>query len=172
MNTANNRRRRDSILRIQNAFVDLLQSTPLQRIRVGDICKLANINRSTFYSNYLDIYDLSDKLRAQMESDFAQLFEGFDGTHCRFGALRLFTHIKENQKFYNTYFQLCYDEKHMITLYDHDRATMDFDNKNIPYHIEFFRNGLNAIIKLWLRNGCRESPEEMAEILKQEYRGR
>ncbi len=43
---------------------------------------------------------------------------------------------------------------------------------NIKYHIEFFRNGLNAIIKLWLAGGCKESPEEMAEVLKQEYRGR
>lgn len=40
------------------------------------------------------------------------------------------------------------------------------------YHIEFFRNGLNAIIRLWLAGGCAESPEEMAEVLKQEYRGR
>ena len=32
--------------------------------------------------------------------------------------------------------------------------------------------GLLAIIKLWLKNGCKESPEEMAEIIKREYRGR
>ena len=152
--------------------MDLLQSTPLQRIRVGDICKLANINRSTFYSNYLDIYDLSDKLRAQMESDFAHLFEGFDGTHCRFGALRLFTHIKENQLFYRTYFKLGYDEKHQVMIYDAARAEKDFHGAHIPYHIEFFRNGLNAIIKLWLAGGCQESPEEMADVLRAEYRGR
>ena len=28
------------------------------------------------------------------------------------------------------------------------------------------------IKKMWLENGCKESPEEMAEIIKQEYRGR
>jgi hypothetical protein len=45
-------------------------------------------------------------------------------------------------------------------------------DSHIRYHIEFFRNGLNAIIKLWLAGGCKESPSEMAEILKKEYRGR
>ena len=45
-------------------------------------------------------------------------------------------------------------------------------DSNLKYHIEFFRNGLNSIIKLWLADGCRESPEEMAEVLKQEYKGR
>jgi hypothetical protein len=52
------------------------------------------------------------------------------------------------------------------------RAEKEQLTGNIKYHIEFFRNGLNAIIKLWLANGCKESPEEMATILKQEYRGR
>jgi len=52
------------------------------------------------------------------------------------------------------------------------RAEQDFKSKHVDYHIEFFRNGLNSIIKLWLNGGCRETPEEMDEILKSEYRGR
>ncbi|MBE5880666.1 MAG: TetR/AcrR family transcriptional regulator, partial [Lachnospiraceae bacterium] len=28
------------------------------------------------------------------------------------------------------------------------------------------------IIKMWLGDGCKETPEEMAEILESEYRGR
>ena len=31
---------------------------------------------------------------------------------------------------------------------------------------------MTKIIKLWLQNGCKETPEEMAEILQSEYRGR
>ena len=84
----------------------------------------------------------------------------------------MFTHVKENQLFYNTYFKLCYDEKHLINVYDPKRAEKEFGDTNVKYHIEFFRNGFNAIIKLWLKDGCKESPEEMAEVLKKEYRGR
>ncbi|MBQ8303463.1 MAG: TetR family transcriptional regulator C-terminal domain-containing protein, partial [Clostridia bacterium] len=76
------------------------------------------------------------------------------------------------QLFYKTYFKLCYDIKTTVFVYDDNRAQQDFENKNIKYHIEFFRSGLNAIIKLWLDGGCKESPAEMAEILKQEYKGR
>ena len=79
---------------------------------------------------------------------------------------------KENQIFYNTYFKLCYDDKHLISIYDAKRAEKEHMDSNLKYHIEFFRNGLNAIIKLWLAGGCQESPEEMAEVLKSEYRGR
>ena len=57
-------------------------------------------------------------------------------------------------------------------LYDTKRAEKEHIETNIKYHIEFFRNGLNAIIKLWLAGGCQESPKEMADVLKAEYRGR
>ena len=39
----------------------------------------------------------------------------------------------------------------------------------IDYHMEFFKAGLNAIIKKWLNNGCKESPKEIESILKSEY---
>ena len=43
------------------------------------------------------------------------------------------------------------------------------NDKYIDYHIEFFRAGLNAVLKKWLYNGCLESPEEISEIIKSEY---
>jgi len=173
MNTKNNKRRRESVRKIEKAFVELLQTKQLSQITVSDICKQIGINRSTFYANFLDIYDLADKLRGQMESDFSEVFAYNDYDHERTGALEMFTHIKENQIFYNTYFKLCYSPDHQISIYDHERAKMEFaSEKNIKYHIEFFRNGLNAIIKIWLSCGCQESPEEMAQILQQEYKGR
>ena len=79
---------------------------------------------------------------------------------------------KENQLFYKTYFKLCYEDKHLISIYDTDRAQKELMDAHIKYHIEFFRNGLNAILKMWLNTGCQETPEEMAAILQQEYHGR
>lgn len=172
MNTVNNRRRRDSQEKIQKAFINLLQDRQMKDITVSDLIKATGLNRSTFYANYLDIYDLADKTRQMLEKDFSALFADYDYMNARDGAEKMFVHIKENQLFYKTYFKLCYDEKFLISTYDPKRAEKEQITQNIRYHIEFFRNGLNAIIKLWLAGGCKESPQEMAEILKQEYRGR
>jgi len=171
MNTKNNRRRRDSVEKIERAFVQLLQTQELNNISVSDICKLTDLNRSTFYANFQDIYDLADKLREKLEQDFAEVFLDDENPEEN-GALKMFRHIKDNQLFYKTYFKLSYDQNHQVMIYDLARAKKDFDNRHIAYHIEFFRSGLNAIIKMWLANDCKESPEEMAEILKLEYRGR
>lgn len=172
MNVKNNKRRRESREKIERAFVEMLQSREIKEITVSDIIKNTGLNRSTFYANYIDIFDLADKTRERLESEFTNLFAEYDYFNRRDGALKMFIHIKENQIFYKTYFKLCYDEKHLISVYDPKRAEVEQMDSNIRYHIEFFRNGLNAIIKLWLANGCKESPEEMAEVLKQEYRGR
>ena len=172
MNVKNNKRRRQSRERIEKAFIELLQTRDLKDITVSDLIKMAELNRSTFYANYMDIFDLADKTRETLENDFGKLFAEYDYFNERTGALKMFRHIKENQIFYKTYFKLCYDEKHLISIYDSERAKTEHIDTNIKYHIEFFRNGLNAIIKLWLAEGCKESPEEMAEVLKAEYRGR
>ena len=150
MNTKNNKRRRDSIEKIEKVFIDLLQTKEIKDITVSDICKITNLNRSTFYANFIDIFDLADKLREKLESDFTELFKDYDYFNEHTGALKMFTHIKENQLFYKTYFKLCYDAKHQISVYDPKRAEIEFGNKNIAYHIEFFRSGFNAILKMWI----------------------
>lgn len=172
MNTPNNKRRKESVEKIEKVFMELLQKKELNEITVSDICKLTGLNRSTFYANFADIYDLSLKLKEKLEADFFSQFRFGDPENENNGALRMFKHIKENQIFYKTYFKLGYDESHKIMIYDEKLAEQFFVNKNIEYHIEFFRHGLNAIIKMWLAGGCRETPEEMAEILKREYSGR
>ncbi len=168
MNVKNNRRKRESIDKIEGAFINMLQSKEINKISVTDICKETGLNRSTFYANYIDIYDLADKLREKLEKDFDSVFT----QNINRDAETMFRHIYENQIFYKTYFKLGYDNQHQAYIYDTVRAENEFSGKYINYHIEFFRNGLNSIIKMWLANGCRETPEEMAEILKSEYRGR
>ena len=172
MNVKNNKRRKESQDKIERAFIELLQDRELKEITVSDLIKSTGLNRSTFYTNYMDIYDLADKTREKLENEFSNLFVDYDYFNERTGALKMFRHIKENQIFYNSYFKLCYDDKFLISKYDAKRAEIEHLDGNLKYHIEFFRNGLNAIIKLWLAGGCQESPEEMAQVLKAEYRGR
>lgn len=172
MNTKNNKRRRESVEKIEKAFMELLQSRELAEVTVTDICKMTGLNRSTFYANFEDVYGLADHLRESLEADFAKQFAPGTFADQTAAALRMFRHIYENQLFYKTYFKLGYDEQHSVSIYDVQRANADFENAHLPYHITFFQHGLNAIVKLWLRTGCRETPEEMNEILMSEYRGR
>lgn len=173
MNTPNNKRKRESVERIENVFIDLLQNKELNKISVSDICKKAGLNRTTFYANYDDIYDLADSIRDKLENSFSEIYhteinDGFNSHN----YLKLFNHIKENQGFYKTYFKLGYDNNYKIISFDTNLAKLHFKNRFIEYHMEFFKSGITKIIKMWLENGCKESPEDMYEIIKSEYYGR
>ena len=50
---------------IREAFLHLRQKKPLEKISVRELCSIARINKSTFYSHYRDIYDLSDSIEQE-----------------------------------------------------------------------------------------------------------
>lgn len=169
MNTKNNRRRRESIARIEKAFLELLQTRELHEVTVSDICKASALNRSTFYANFVDIYDLADKVREHLEAEVAQLS---DGKTMHEFHLTLLRHIRAHQLVYRTYFKLGYDNQFRFDACTIHDAALYPDRRHLEYHVEFFRCGFNAVVKMWLAGGCRETPEEIVDILRSEYQGR
>lgn len=57
---------------IQTAFLDLLKTKKFRQITIADICQQSLTSRSTFYSHYLDKYDLLDKMVAHYSTMFTQ----------------------------------------------------------------------------------------------------
>ena len=173
MNTKNNKRRKASREKIESIFYELIQTRELNQITVSDICKRAGLNRTTFYVNYADVYALADTVRLSLENAMDEMYreDRERGVNSN-DYLRLFRHIAENQMLYKTYFKLGYDQEQKIVRYDTQLAKEHFDNRLVEYHCEFFKGGLNAIIKMWLAGGCRETPEELYEVIQTEYRGR
>ena len=172
MNTPNNKRRKDSQDKIEKVFLQLIQRKNISEISVSTICKMSKLNRSTFYANYIDVYDLVEKVKEKMADEFAEFQISNNSGHNPDGYLNMFNHIKENQIFFKTYFKLEDISTSPITQHNKEMAKKYYDNEFIDYHIEFFRAGLNAIIKKWLSNGCKETPEEINEIITSEYKNK
>jgi len=173
MNTPNNKRKKASQDKIEKTFLQLIQTNQIEDISISDICKISKLNRSTFYSSYIDIYDLIEKVKDRMANEFASMYIPDFNDEVKNSPnnwLKMFKHIKENQLFYKTYFKLeSATFVSPVKKFNEELAIKLYKNKHIDYHIEFFRAGLNAIIKKWLNNDCKESPEEIAEIIKSEY---
>ncbi len=53
-----------------SAFMKVRKTKPLEKITVVELCKEADVNKSTFYAYYHDVYDLSDQLQTEA---FAQI---------------------------------------------------------------------------------------------------
>ena len=62
----NDRRVKRTRNAIQSAFSKLILEKELNKITVKELCELADINKSTFYLHYRDIYDLAEQYKQNL----------------------------------------------------------------------------------------------------------
>lgn len=51
---------------IINAFIELRAQKSIEKITIKELCEKAKINKSTFYSHYMDIYDLTEQIETEV----------------------------------------------------------------------------------------------------------
>ena len=179
MDTKANRKESRSVLRTQNllknGLTDLMKQKPLQKITVKELTDYVNLNRGTFYLHYKDIFDLMD----QIENALLQDFEIINQTHKvlemnghPYPLLRdLFTFLKENAEFTrilvidnrdqnfvdkikNILKQRCMTDWHYLF--------SDYSEQKSELYSSYVIYGCIGMIENWLKNGLRETPEELA----------
>lgn len=69
MNTKNNRQFQNSDIRMKHAMLELVNTTPFDKITVRLICSKAGVNRSTFYAHYVDIYDMITQMETNLQKE-------------------------------------------------------------------------------------------------------
>jgi len=182
MNTKNNQRSRNTDERIVRATFELSakENRPLNRITVREICEVAQINRSTFYAHYMDVYDVVEKAERTMAEELTKSFtkELSKGKKLDTCFVSLFSFVKENKEFYKLYLSsssrsgtigIAWDMLHEWT---ESISYHQFGYKNeeeMKYHGEFFINGLSAMLRRWVELDCPESPQQMYEYLKRQH---
>lgn len=67
--------------RIKEAFIRLMHKQPYASITVSQLAEEANISRSTFYNYYLDIYDLLEKIEAELIDPIREIMEHIELTN-------------------------------------------------------------------------------------------
>lgn len=171
-NIINNQRKKASQERMFKALYELVQTKRLVDISVSELCSLAKVNRTTFYNHYDNVGALAKAARDNIMQEYANQFEGNKDGFTPKNLLIMFYHLRDNQLIYNTYFLLepRYDE--LLNHYNRNQARQHFPGQNenqICYHAQFFAAGLNAVVRSWLAGGCKETPEEMVQVITTEY---
>ena len=83
---------------IQNVFLELLKEKPVAKITVKEICGHAEINRSTFYKHYQDVYDLMEKLENEAVEAFEKLLDSYVQNETVPALVTLLTSLRENRE--------------------------------------------------------------------------
>lgn len=177
MNIKNNQRFLENEKRIIESFLELLNKYDISKITVKAICEKSNINRSTFYSHYNDVYDLLTKLEISMNKKIISQFHVTDNNDYFFTTEDFFipflTFMSKKQNFYKaclkkrTSFPIDTGFKELFqTVVKPNCLKHGITNEDeMMYYLVFFQSGITMILKRWIDGGCTKSPTEICKYL-------
>ena len=173
------RRVRKSQTAIRQAFINLLYKYELEQITVQQISDLADVNRSTFYTHYIDKYDLLEKLEdEQVEIIRTFIEEGdvyknqtFSTESIRTIMEFLIGNIEKNMEFYQLMFTMGKDSNLHEKLYELITGHLNhFKNENnkigdIPfsYFMSYVSGAGLSFIRHWVEDPNRIAKDDLIQ---------
>ena len=170
--------------KMEEALINLLNIKDFEYITVKDICLKAKVNRSTFYLHYLNVNDLLEDIVLNLNKSFIT-FMGKDKKvviNNNLEDLYLISDqyllpyllfIKENKHVYKALksnphlFKADKQYEEMFNnLFSPIMTHFGLDIKFHKYLMDFFINGLSAIVFDWVNDDCKYEIEEIAELIK------
>lgn len=168
--------------RLRQTFAQLMSEKPLPSITVAELCVRAEINRSTFYAHYADIYDLQQKLELEIYMEFqatlaqVDLTSNFSQDKVPLFMLTIFSFLKRNADMCAVFLGPHSDRQFVMNLLDTAKETTmvqygQLYKKASAHQLELFYTfiayGCIGLLEYWMKNGFSESVEEMAHMSNQ-----
>ena len=154
---------------IADALFSLMKRKPFQQITVTEICEEAAIGRKTFYRNFElkeDVVDFWLDLRcAEYERDYLSFpLEEKLYYHCIF----LKKHTEELIILYHNGLHPLIEQKFSVFLPD-TMPIWSEDPVEQEYRSQYIIAGIEAIVRVWVTRGFRESVEEIVAIVNRAH---
>lgn len=152
---------------IETALLWLMREREYEEITVSEIVRRAGVSRSAFYKNYKTKEEvLAGLLKCNankiLRETYAQTKEG-QGDFWEI----LFSKIAP----YADAYRLIGNSSVQYLLFEvYNKVAMDYLNtltEPNPYYMFFYAGGLSTVILQWVKNGVKESPREMAQIMRE-----
>ena len=175
-------------IRMDEAFLELIEKKDFAYITVKEICEKAGVNRSTFYLHYETIDDLLaesaqhiiDQFVEFMPYDTADFIEKLQDRPIEELYLitpayltPYLTYIREHRRIFRATVEHAstlrmndaYSDlsRHILTPILH-RFRVPSENRK--YMMSFYISGLVAIINEWLKEDCKDSIEHIVNVIR------
>ena len=135
---------------IADALISLMKKKDFNKITNKDITNRAGLSHITIYRNFNNKDEIVKYYLDELTDEFIKtskiLFDPNDFTNY---LIKLFTHLEKNKDI-------------GILLYKANSLNEEFT-------YSFISGGLYNIYYYWIKNGCKESPQELAEMFKDFY---
>lgn len=180
-----NKRKTASKQEIKRAFTRLIHEKGFEGLTVMEIAREAGINRGTFYTHYIDKYDLMDKLEMETINDLKAflLRPNVGDVNDPLELipypliLEALIYVKQDFDFISALAGPGGDPQfvamikgilsELIESKISQSTELEFKKENLPedYALEILLSSIVAIILLWIKKGGTESPEDIATMV-------
>jgi AcrR family transcriptional regulator len=164
---------------LEEALLALLQEKPLKSISITEICRLANINRGTFYLHYGQIEDLFEEYYREIMKDLSESYQEpyrhvsvLNPRELEPSTIRIFHHIEKYKNFYRIVFSKTVPMSYYYLLFDQVQELLQRDMEHMlkpkidpAMHSAYHANAILGLILEWGRNGFRQKAEDMNLLL-------
>ncbi len=174
--------------KIKAAFTTLVKNRGFDAMTVSDLAREADINRGTFYMHYVDKFDLRDQLLDDVIADLTSILiseprdedgplDVEDIITCQ-SLISAMRYIKQDYAFFDAITSSGND----MQLYERVKAVIKqlllgqvSRLRKVPdgipgipweYATEILVSSTSSVLWMWLRRGCKESPETISAIIE------
>lgn len=179
MEQVKDRRVRKTKLALKEGLLELMAEKNLKEISVRELAEKVDLNRGTFYLHYKDIYDLLEQIENETFAKFNEIVTAYPTGSLNgdpFLLLRdIFTFLKENTALMKVLLGPSGDPAFIARLknviwegcFEHWEFPLNQNKtKELEYFYRYTLGGCIGIFETWLLNGLKETPDEMAALVK------
>lgn len=172
------RRIRKTKAQLRAGLAKLMQYKSIKEITVKELVDEVDINRSTFYLHYTDIYNMLDEIEKGLLTEIIHVIDthpiGFNENTFPFIA-DIFSILADNKDICTALMgpngdsTFIYKIEEIIKENSMKALTQYFSAsiEDLKYSYAFCLTGCVGLIKIWLNSNGSESPEHMAQLTYQ-----
>ena len=159
---------------ITDAFLQLLRQKPVERITVKEVCALAQINRSTFYRQYKDCFDLMEQLEQRGLDLLEELLQATQAQGTKATMTSLLCALRDNDSLLGIMARQNQDERFLYAMVGRCFRYMNTRQENMAPAADetqqnmrnaFLAAGVGGVIQYWLRSGMQTEPGQAAAVI-------
>ena len=171
------RRVRKTKAQLREGLAHLMLEKSIKEITVKELVDKIDINRSTFYLHYADIYQMLQQIEEEALDNITHILENcpvdFSNNESTLEFVTKFFAILDSDKdlcraLLGPHGDMAFVEQieNLLagTFLKHLPGTFPKNDSNLKYAYAFILNGCVGLIKTWLSQPVQESPAHMAEL--------
>ncbi len=157
--------------KLTNALLELLQTKKIKDITVLELCKLAKINRTTFYKYYKDVDDLVLKIEESLLSDLEKHIVDIKRNYLITFTSKIIETISSRKEIYtrllgengdHTFLSNILSLVYEPSIAEWQKLLRKASKEDLEKIYSFIVDGTIGIVNEWIKNDCKEEPNNVA----------